>query len=94
MTKTHLAFWADLDIALLGLTLGDKSLVLALLVAFVCFTGVVFAAAADLEEVFVAGFGFVIPVFTLSDLDAIFLLGITWKGLSSDIFLVNDGSRR
>ena len=62
-----------------GLTRGDKSFELALvLLAFVCFTGVVFAATADLVEVFVAGFCFVIPVFALSDFDAIVLLGITW----------------
>ena len=64
-----------------GLTRGDKSFELALIpLAFVCFTGVVFAATADLVEVFVAGFGFVIPVFTLSDFGAIVLLGITWLG--------------
>jgi hypothetical protein len=65
----------ELTVALPGRR-GEESLEFALLLAFVCFTGDVFVAPANFVEDFVEGFGFVIPVFTLSDLDVIVLFGI------------------
>ena len=70
-----------MGVTLPALARGDNNFELTLLfaLAFVCFTGDVFAADTDLEEDFVVGFGLVIPVFTLSDLDVMALLGIAWE---------------
>lgn len=56
------------------LDLGVCSFELALVLAFVCLTGDNFGVGNVLVEVFVAVFGFVMPVLMLSDFDEIVLL--------------------